>query len=247
MARSGSFSHRNLSLLFGSQSYSSRYRSLEENIYEGNGSFGTAGSAHVAFMNSAVAPRLVVELRDHVARCRRVLLRWHAVRHPGLRYLGLATCAARRRDPARVSHRAQRLHGRALPVTIRSLRSYSLTPAPPRFTAVRGFTLSEACSFAGELDVRFAHACAAWELPAEGHVATREGGVPPNRRRRPVPFSLFRDPFVCTESAFRPLCSVPRLSRWIAVLDESARFGQIRSPGRIAQPRKTRPLRAADR
>ena len=53
MARSGSFSHRNLSSLFGSPSYSDRYRTLEENIYEGNGSFGTAGSAHVAFMNSA--------------------------------------------------------------------------------------------------------------------------------------------------------------------------------------------------
>jgi uncharacterized protein YkwD len=53
MARSGSFSHRNLSSLFGSASYSDRYRSLEENIYQGNGSFGTAGAAHVAFMNSA--------------------------------------------------------------------------------------------------------------------------------------------------------------------------------------------------
>jgi uncharacterized protein YkwD len=53
MARSGSFSHRNLSSLFGSSSYSGRYRTLEENIYEGNGSFGTAGSAHVAFMRSA--------------------------------------------------------------------------------------------------------------------------------------------------------------------------------------------------
>jgi hypothetical protein len=53
MARSGSFSHRNLSSLFGSRSYSDRYRSLEENIYSGNGSFGTAGSAHVALMNSA--------------------------------------------------------------------------------------------------------------------------------------------------------------------------------------------------
>jgi hypothetical protein len=53
MARTGSFSHRNLSSLFGSQSYSTRYRTLEENIYEGNGSFDTAGSAHVALMNSA--------------------------------------------------------------------------------------------------------------------------------------------------------------------------------------------------
>ena len=53
MARSGSFSHRNLSALFGSQSYSTRYRTLEENIFEGNGSFGTAGAAHVAFMSSA--------------------------------------------------------------------------------------------------------------------------------------------------------------------------------------------------
>jgi uncharacterized protein YkwD len=53
MARTGSFSHRNLSSLFGSPTYSARYRTLEENIYEGNGSFGTAGSAHVALMNSA--------------------------------------------------------------------------------------------------------------------------------------------------------------------------------------------------
>jgi uncharacterized protein YkwD len=52
MARTGSFSHRNLGSLFGSPSYSDRYRTLEENIYEGNGSFGTAGSAHVAFMSS---------------------------------------------------------------------------------------------------------------------------------------------------------------------------------------------------
>jgi hypothetical protein len=52
MAHTGSFSHRNLSSLFGSSSYSDRYRTLEENIYEGNGSFGTAGSAHVALMNS---------------------------------------------------------------------------------------------------------------------------------------------------------------------------------------------------
>jgi uncharacterized protein YkwD len=52
MAQTGSFLHRNLSSLFGSPSYSDRYRTLEENIYEGNGSFGTAGSAHVALMNS---------------------------------------------------------------------------------------------------------------------------------------------------------------------------------------------------
>jgi uncharacterized protein YkwD len=52
MAHTGSFAHRNLSSLFGSPSYSDRYRTLEENIYEGNGSFGTAGSAHVALMNS---------------------------------------------------------------------------------------------------------------------------------------------------------------------------------------------------
>jgi uncharacterized protein YkwD len=52
MAHTGSFLHRNLSSLFGSPSYSDRYRTLEENIYEGNGSFGTAGSAHVALMNS---------------------------------------------------------------------------------------------------------------------------------------------------------------------------------------------------
>ena len=53
MAHTGSFLHRNLSSLFGSPTYSARYSSLEENIYEGNGSFGTAGSAHVALMNSA--------------------------------------------------------------------------------------------------------------------------------------------------------------------------------------------------
>jgi hypothetical protein len=52
MAGTGSFSHRNLSALFGSPSYADRYRTLEENIFEGNGSFGTAGSAHVALMNS---------------------------------------------------------------------------------------------------------------------------------------------------------------------------------------------------
>jgi uncharacterized protein YkwD len=52
MARSGSFAHRNLSSLFGSPTYKGRYRTLEENIYEGNGSFRTAGSAHVALMNS---------------------------------------------------------------------------------------------------------------------------------------------------------------------------------------------------
>ncbi len=52
MASTGSFSHRNLGSLFGSPSYSDRYRTLEENIYEGNGSFDTAGSAHVALMNS---------------------------------------------------------------------------------------------------------------------------------------------------------------------------------------------------
>jgi uncharacterized protein YkwD len=52
MAHTGSFSHRNLSSLFGSPTYKDRYRTLEENIYEGNGSFGTAGSAHVAFMSS---------------------------------------------------------------------------------------------------------------------------------------------------------------------------------------------------
>jgi len=52
MAQTGSFSHRNLSSLFGSPSYGGRYRTLEENIYEGNGSFGTAGSAHVALMSS---------------------------------------------------------------------------------------------------------------------------------------------------------------------------------------------------
>ncbi|MDQ1467848.1 MAG: hypothetical protein QOH10_2263 [Actinomycetota bacterium] len=53
MARTGSFSHRNLGSLFGSPTYKDRYRTLEENIYEGNGSFGTAGSAHVALMTSA--------------------------------------------------------------------------------------------------------------------------------------------------------------------------------------------------
>jgi hypothetical protein len=53
MARSGSFSHRNLSTLFGSSSYSDRYSTLEENIFEGSGAYGTAGSAHVAFMTSA--------------------------------------------------------------------------------------------------------------------------------------------------------------------------------------------------
>jgi len=53
MARSGSFSHRNLGSLFGSSSYSDRYSTLEENIFEGSGSYGTAGSAHVAFMTSA--------------------------------------------------------------------------------------------------------------------------------------------------------------------------------------------------
>jgi uncharacterized protein YkwD len=53
MAHTGSFAHRNLSSLFGSTSYSDRYRTLDENIYEGNGSLGTAGSAHVALMNSA--------------------------------------------------------------------------------------------------------------------------------------------------------------------------------------------------
>jgi hypothetical protein len=52
MARTGSFSHRNLGSLFGSPSYKDRYRTLAENIYEGNGSFGTAGSAHVGFMTS---------------------------------------------------------------------------------------------------------------------------------------------------------------------------------------------------
>jgi len=52
MAGTGSFAHRNLSSLFGVPSYKDRYRTLEENIYEGNGSFGTAGSAHVALMNS---------------------------------------------------------------------------------------------------------------------------------------------------------------------------------------------------
>jgi uncharacterized protein YkwD len=52
MAHTGSFAHRNLSSLLGSPSYSDRYRTLEENIYEGNGSFGTAGAAHVALMNS---------------------------------------------------------------------------------------------------------------------------------------------------------------------------------------------------
>ena len=121
MARTGSFSHRNLSSLFGSSSYSNRYRSLEENIYEGNGSFGTAGSAHVALMNSA----------SHRA----------AMLNSGLTSLGVgAYCsggtlyvtqdfgtwvshprAAGRRDPARQSHRAQRLPRRKVPVTIRSL------------------------------------------------------------------------------------------------------------------------------
>jgi uncharacterized protein YkwD len=52
MAGTGSFAHRNLSALFGVPSYADRYRTLEENIYEGNGSFGTAGSAHVGFMDS---------------------------------------------------------------------------------------------------------------------------------------------------------------------------------------------------
>jgi hypothetical protein len=52
MASTGSFSHRNLGSLFGSSTYKDRYRTLEENIYEGNGSLGTAGSAHVGFMMS---------------------------------------------------------------------------------------------------------------------------------------------------------------------------------------------------
>ena len=52
MASTGSFSHRNLGSLFGSPSYKDRYRTLEENIYEGNGSFGTSGAAHVGFMTS---------------------------------------------------------------------------------------------------------------------------------------------------------------------------------------------------
>lgn len=46
------FGHQDLGALFRDPAYASRYRSLRENIYNGTGSWRTAGAAHLSLMNS---------------------------------------------------------------------------------------------------------------------------------------------------------------------------------------------------
>lgn len=52
MGASQEFNHLDLAALFRDPAYSTRYRSLRENIYNGSGSWRTAGAAHLSLMNS---------------------------------------------------------------------------------------------------------------------------------------------------------------------------------------------------
>ncbi len=53
MAAKGRMYHADLNSLLGNPTYRNRYRTLRENIFQGWGSWVTAGAAHVSLMNSA--------------------------------------------------------------------------------------------------------------------------------------------------------------------------------------------------
>jgi uncharacterized protein YkwD len=52
MASQGRMYHQDLNALFSNPTYSSRYRMIRENIYNGWGTWDTSGAAHVSLMNS---------------------------------------------------------------------------------------------------------------------------------------------------------------------------------------------------
>ncbi len=52
MGNTGEFRHQDLASLFRDPIYGTRYRSLRENIYNGTGSWRTAGGAHLSLMSS---------------------------------------------------------------------------------------------------------------------------------------------------------------------------------------------------
>jgi hypothetical protein len=52
MGTTQTFGHQDLAALFRDPVYANRYRSLRENIYNGTGSWRTAGAAHLSLMNS---------------------------------------------------------------------------------------------------------------------------------------------------------------------------------------------------
>lgn len=52
MGNTGQFRHQDLGALFRDPKFATRYRSLRENIYNGTGSWRTAGAAHLSLMTS---------------------------------------------------------------------------------------------------------------------------------------------------------------------------------------------------